>query len=71
MVATMGGPTIHENPSYLWMVGIHEWDATCMAFIVYPSGENFYMLGHCVVPPRLQDRALEIHTLRRLQVMNL
>ena len=30
-----------------------------MAFILRPSGENFYMVGPCIVPPRLRDRALE------------
>ncbi|KAF2096020.1 HET-domain-containing protein [Rhizodiscina lignyota] len=30
-----------------------------MAFILRPSGENFRMVGPCIVPPRLRDRALE------------
>lgn len=30
-----------------------------MAFILRPSGENFHMVGPCIVPPRLRDRALE------------
>ena len=30
-----------------------------MAFILRPSGENFHIVGPCIVPPRLRDRALE------------
>ena len=30
-----------------------------MAFILRPSGEKFHMVGPCIVPPRLRDRALE------------
>ena len=30
-----------------------------MAFILRPSGENFQMVGPCIVPPRLRDSALE------------
>ena len=30
-----------------------------MAFILRPSGENFCMVGPCIVPPRLRDGALE------------
>ena len=30
-----------------------------MAFILRPSGEHFHMVGPCIVPPRLWDRALE------------
>ena len=30
-----------------------------MAFILRPSDENFHMVGPCIVPPCLRDRALE------------
>jgi hypothetical protein len=29
------------------------------AFILRPSGDNYQMIGPCIVPPRLRDRALE------------
>jgi hypothetical protein len=29
------------------------------AFILRPSGDNYQMVGPCIVPPRLRDRALE------------
>lgn len=51
----IGPPGVREGDKFAFL-----FPQAYMAFILRPLGENFCMVGPCIVPPRLRDRALEI-----------